>query len=52
MIGKGKVKNDCKISARVIKADGTVIDYGVIAGSKFQVWWSKLKRKVNGLWQQ
>jgi hypothetical protein len=38
--------------ATVIRKDGTVEDYGVIAGPLLQVWWSKIKRKVRKLWQQ
>lgn len=49
---KGKMKHEGRILAKVIRADGTIEDYGVVAGPVLQVWWSKLKRMVNRLWQQ
>jgi hypothetical protein len=49
---KGIVKHEARILAKVIRVDGTIEDYGVVAGPVIQVWWSKLKRMVNKLWQQ
>lgn len=49
---KSKLKHRGRIMAKVTKADGTVEDYGVVAGPPIQVWWSKFKRKVKKLWQQ
>lgn len=43
---KGKSKSKCRISAKVIRKDGKVEDYGVIAGPPFLVWFSKIKRSV------
>ena len=52
MINKGKYGQHGRIMAKVIRANGTIEDYGVIAGPFIQVWWSKIKRKVTKLWQQ
>jgi hypothetical protein len=49
---KGLMKHEGRVLATVIRADGTVEDYGVVAGPILQVWWSKLKRMVKKLWQQ
>jgi len=49
---RGKMAMQGRIMAVVTRADGTVEDYGVIAGPKLQVWWSKTKRRVRKLWQQ
>ncbi len=43
---KGQTKHSARIMAVVKRADGTVEDYGVIAGPALQVWWSKFKRSV------
>lgn len=49
---KGRDLKVAKIRAVVVRADGSIEDYGVIAGPQLQVWVSKLKRSVNKLWQR
>lgn len=48
----GKVKNQGKIKAVVIKANGKKIDYGTISGPWHEVLISKLKRRFKQLWQR
>jgi len=52
MQGRGKTKNAAIIAAKVIRADGRVEDFGIIAGPAHKVLYYKLKRKVGLIWRQ
>lgn len=51
---RGKVSDNCRIKARVIRADGRVEDLGVISGKWYEVLVSRIKYKVRSWfkWQQ
>lgn len=49
---KGKTATAARVSAKVIRADGSVEDLGVVAGPRLQVIKSKIRRRVNKLWRQ
>ena len=48
----GKIKNQGRIKAVVIRANGKREDFGTIAGPWHEVFFSKLKRRFKQLWQR